>query len=195
MTDETHRNNIRPIPPLPEPIKTHFPDDRIPKDPQAYQLGDDINDYLYSNVKYLRILPAEYQTKCEEILNSERVTLSAILNYAESKVAAIEKSREVVAQTERFKALRLMADAIRDRRETIKSQTPMSRQSSKMSSPEASSVMGRNRMQAVDVSTLPAGFGKRRSTASAGVAKRPKSPTEGAPELKRPTPTDSPEQS
>ena len=190
---DTESLDIQPIPARPDLIKISYKLPSEPKDPSLYQLGDDINDYLRVIPKYDRNLPEEYKSKNLEILEAAIDRMRATNTFLGSVSVAIEKKNELVAMAGRIQSLQKMADSIRDRRESTKAQASVSRQVSVTGSPEASAVGVKSRMQGVDVSALPSGFGKRRSSASLGGGKRPKSPTEGAPVLKKPTPTESPE--
>jgi len=199
MSDGHQTIEFQPLPPPPIPINVVATERGAPKDPSEYQIGDDIRDYLYSESNHVYTNPAEFKIAEDEIRAAEKSSMETLLRFLESLCLLGEKKNEIVLQITKIESLQQIADSIRDRREAAKSQPGISRQISASSSPEASCIMGsdarKNRMQGVDVSSLPAGFGKRRSSAGGSFgSKRPiPVPAEGAPEVKKLTPVESPE--
>ena len=200
MADSPKELNIPPIPPLPEIPKVKL-DYRFgsenPKNPADYQIGDDLVDYFpLTKGESPPPLPSAFYEELDKAFESLRDSFKAEIAFMDALIEYQKSSLDVLMASARYSFAEAKTEGIRNRRLKFKASILGSQpQSSGESTPDPSrseSEFRRDRLAGVDVSKLPAGFGKRRASGGGAAAKRPKTPTEEAPELKEPTPTATP---
>ena len=154
----------------------------VPLDPENYQLGDRILDFFparkfESNVPSRIFELSRLSSEAEQDISSKYMNLLACLP------AEIDSRTDYILKIAKAKKDYILA---------TKHLTSQSKDSvtgddiSSSSTPTGGATGGesrKTRLDGVDVSSLPAGFGKRRPSAIVGTSKKPKAPEESAPEL------------
>jgi len=191
MAESADDLNIPPPPVIPKVNTGYKFGSANPKSPDEYQIGDDLVDFFPLKKEVPpRPLPKGFFDAIDNVLDARKQSDQAQLAYMDAVKDYQCASFDLMLTWARWQVAEAQAEAIRERRMRLKSKIAGSQpQSSGESTPDPSA---RDRLAGVDVSKLPAGFGKRRASGAGGAAKRPKTPTEGAPELKEPTPAATP---
>ena len=198
MAESCEELNIPPLPVIPT-IKCDYKFGSLkPRDPEEYQIGDSLVDFfpLTKSSSPLPV-PDGLLEAMDRVLEARKNSDMAQLEFMDSLIEYERSSFDVMIAWARLCVVEAQADAIRDRRLKLKASIMGSQpQSSGETTPDPvdgqPDAARRDRLAGVDVSKLPAGFGKRRASGGSASAKRPKTPTEGAPEIKEPTPAATP---
>lgn len=152
------------------PVKAESPIEYGSLDPrniEEYQLGDDINLYIGRRKVAVPSFPAERERLFEEVSDAVDKSYTALLETIDEYRTELVARSEVVLQLGRLKSESIFVQKMR----SVTNQWGANSSDVSMSSTPTASVapgdMRKNRLSGVDVSSLPAGFGKRK-TASAG---------------------------
>ena len=152
------------------PIKAESPPEYgslDPRDIEEYQLGDDINLYIQRRKIAVPSFPAERERLFEEVSDAVDKSYTALLETIEEYRTELLARSEVVLQLGRLKSESIFVQKMR----SVTNPGGVDSSNVSMSSTPTASVapgdVRKNRLSGVDVSSLPAGFGKRK-TASAG---------------------------
>lgn len=153
------------------------------KDPQEYRFDDHILDYFPVR-KFQVQMPSEVSDLEREISGAQHEILSRYMELFGNLPETIRKRTDYVCQV--AKARRDFILAMHHQPSQAKDST--AGDDSVASTPPLGGPVGaesrKTRLEGVDVSALPAGFGKRRSSGVAGSSlKKPKAPDESAPEI------------
>ena len=197
MAEPSEELNIPPLPVIPT-IKCDYKFGSLkPRDPEEYQIGDSLVDFFpLTKCSSPLPVPDGLLEAMDRVLEARKKSDMAQLAFMDALIEYERSSFDVMIAWARSRVAEAQADAIRDHRLKLKatimgSQPPSSGETTPDpmdGQPDAR----RDRLAGVDVSKLPAGFGKRRASGASASAKRPKTPTEGAPEIKEPTPAATP---
>jgi len=197
MADSTEKLNIPPAPEIPKiKLDYHFGSEK-PKRPEDYKLGDNLVDYFpITDSDSLPPLPATIFEGLDKVLEARKETHLAKIAFMDAVIECHKSLFDVRIARARYIVAEAQGEAMRERRLKLKASIAVSQpHSSGESTPDPSkseSDVRRDRLAGVDVSKLPAGFGKRRASGAGAAAKRPKTPTEGAPEVQEATPAATP---
>ena len=144
-----------------------------------YSLGDDINKYIGQRNFYMPSLSKADMDSFDELAESRNATDAALLRCVEGLACELTARSAIVLQLGRLKKESIVASSLKHLEANLHS-TAHSRPDSAASTPAAP----KNRMDGVDVASLPAGFGKRKPAGVGGAGlKKPKTPQESAPEI------------
>lgn len=185
------------VPEIPDTVRDFsFLAREEPKDPEAYKLGDRISDYFPLCKMPGAYFPASFFVALDSLHEAEKRTNQAYIRMLDNHIKFEKLRTEYVIARARARIAATMASVARENRLKFKaavmgSQPGTSGESTPQPVADGSETR-RDRMQGVDVSKLPAGFGKRRGSAVSSSSKRPKTPTEGAPEVNESTPSVTP---
>ena len=152
------------------PIKAESPSEYGSLDPrniEEYQLGDDINLYIARRKVAVPSFPADRERLFEEVSDAVDKSFTALLETIDKYRTELKARSEVVLELGRLKSEAIIVQKMRS---VTNHGGVDSFNVSISSTPTASVGPGderKNRLSGVDVTSLPAGFGKRK-TASAG---------------------------
>ena len=209
MADPTKELNIPPAPEIPQIRLDYRFGSENPKDPTEYQIGDNLVDYFPLRKPVSPPpLPAGFFEGLDKILEARKESDRAHIAYLDALIAYQKSFYDALIAWGQYRIAKAHTEAVRERRLKLKAAITGSQpQTSGATTPDPSRSdpdARRDRLAGVDLSKLPAGFGKRRASGAGGAAKRPKTPTEGtptegtppevvqAPEVKDPTPSTTP---
>lgn len=197
MAESTDKMALPPLPELPElPAVSKFGSEN-PRDPADYQMGDDLSEYFPLKKAGAPCLPNGFSEAVDRVQDAVRKSHASNMAYVDALDKNQQSFTKLMIDFSNFRMLKARASAIRESRLKFKASIIGSQPASSGETtpdPSGDGLPGtrRDRMQGVDVSKLPAGFGKRRASGPGSSAKRPKTPIEDAPEVKEPTPTVTP---
>ena len=162
--------------------------------PVEYQVGDDISSFFELRKIYLPSFATNHAGLLDELAVAKKQKMEAMLTYLSSVEDSIKSRASIILALGRLKHDNIYASKFRPSGEKT---TQMDERSISITpSPTGvSSDSRKSRMEGIDISSLPAGFGKRRTSGGGGInTKKPKAPVEAAPELRPGTaPQSSPE--
>jgi hypothetical protein len=160
------------------------------KRPEDYQLGDDIEEFFPKRKIYLPSFPVEHAALVDELEAAKKQSHEGYAAYLDSYAQLTKARADVILALGKLKHAATYAQHFRPSSEKTgmdeKPQSAASSPSGIQTEPR------RNRLEGVDISELPAGFGKRRASATGGQPKKSKTPPEAAPELEPGSRTTSP---
>ena len=186
------------MPPGPESDSSSEPVTFLParhgKNPDLYQRGDDISEYFGHGIICVPTYPSQHQDALDALDKARAELRRALLDELDAFGESI---------TWRGKFIKEYGDWNRDYIFAMRPGTEplplpgIDRGTSGGSAQAATSPESRkSRLEGVDVTALPAGFGKRRQTSGGGGSlKKPKTPNASAPELVPGSTVESPENS
>ena len=159
------------------------------KDPSLYQRGDDISEYVSRGPICTATFPSKHQDALDSIDQARSDVFQSLMMELDAIPRALAARARLVKEYADWKRDYIFATKCKSPAETL-AMMCMERSISSSSTPASSPPESRkNRMEGVDVSALPAGFGKRRQPASGGASlKKPKTPSASTPELVSPAP-------
>jgi hypothetical protein len=196
MAESTDGLAIPPLPEIPGPLPEFKFGSENPKDPEFYQIGDDLTDYFPLIQNATPCIPSGFLEAMDKVQESVRKSHASNMVYLDSLDRYMESLTTLSISYSNLRVAEARVSAIRTRRLKLKASIIGSQPaSSGETTPDPTGGLSearRDRMQGIDVSKLPAGFGKRRASGAGTCAKRPKTPNEDAPEVKEPTPAVTP---
>lgn len=154
----------------------------VPLDPEKYQLGDRILDFFPAR-KFESNVPSRILDLSRLSSEAEQNIPSEYMNLLANLPAEIDSRTDYILKIAKAKKDYILATKYL----TSQSKDSVTGDDISSSSTPTGGVPGgesrKTRLDGVDVSSLPAGFGKRRPSAIVGTSKKPKAPEESAPEL------------
>ncbi len=156
-----------------------------------YRVGDDIHEYFHS-VPYVQLETfKQYYPDGDTTTNTQERSVNSLLQHSYAVNKFLKARMDYILEYSRLRRDRIMLEKMRppasatvpptiDRQSAGTTSMGVSAQGSPTQATAAES--RKNRMDGVDVSALPAGFGKRKSSNKQSVSsqgdKRPKNPSE-----------------
>jgi len=152
------------------------------KRPEDYRLGDDINEFIPRRKVYLPNFPVSHGTLVDELETARSTRIDCLLKYLQTMQESMTARAKIAFALGKLKHDMVYASNFRPSAEKNPSSTDRSTTASP--SPSGHADVRRSRLEGMDVAALPAGFGKRRSSAAGLSAnKKTKTPPETAPEV------------
>lgn len=152
------------------------------KKPDEYRLGDDLNQFIPRRKVYLPNFPVQHATLLDELEAARSRRIESLLKCVSASKEAAAARAKITLALGKLKHDATYASNFRPSAE--KNQLSGDRSAGGTPSPTGQSDSRKSRLEGMDVSALPAGFGKRRSSAAGALAnKKSKTPPETAPEI------------
>jgi hypothetical protein len=153
-----------------------------PRTVTHYKLGDNPYEYFKSRKCYVPVFPTSHAAMFDDLDAARTAAVDCLFEYLSACEAAIGVRAKVIQSFAQFKHDTIVASKFTPSAETLSAGGDAL--ASTGSAATAPGDTRKSRMEGIDVTSLPAGFGKRRpSGVGPSVPKRARTPVEEAPSI------------